>query len=107
MKKIISLILALTIMCAAMLTSSGQAASLISILNICEAGDHMISTSAIYGGTFNLFSVTLKKFGIDVTFVDTEISEEDLQKEVKENTKLIFSVIYILRQFFPHFPVPT
>lgn len=75
----------------AMCTSSGQAASLISILNICEAGDHMISTAAIYGGTFNLFSVTLKKFGIDVTFVDTEISEEDLQKEVKENTKLIFS----------------
>lgn len=75
----------------AMCTSSGQAASLIAILNICEAGDHMISTAAIYGGTFNLFSVTLKKFGIDVTFVDTEISEEDLQKEVKENTKLIFS----------------
>lgn len=75
----------------AMCTSSGQAASLISVLNICEAGDHMISTAAIYGGTFNLFSVTLKKFGIDVTFVDTEISEEDLQKEVKENTKLIFS----------------
>jgi len=75
----------------AMCTSSGQAASLISVLNICEAGDHMISTAAIYGGTFNLFSVTLKKFGIDVTFVDAEISEEDLQKEIRENTKLIFS----------------
>jgi len=75
----------------AMCTSSGQAASLISILNICQAGDHMISTAAIYGGTFNLFSVTLKKFGIDVTFVDTEITEEELQKEIKENTKLIFS----------------
>ena len=75
----------------AMCTSSGQAASLISVLNICEAGDHMISTAAIYGGTMNLFSVTLKKFGIDVTFVDPEISAEDLQKEIKENTKLIFS----------------
>ncbi len=75
----------------AMCTSSGQAASLIAILNICESGDHMISTAAIYGGTMNLFSVTLKKFGIDVTFVDPEISAEDLQKEIKENTKLIFS----------------
>lgn len=75
----------------AMCTSSGQAASLIAILNICEAGDHMISTAAIYGGTVNLFSVTLKKFGIDVTFIDSEISAEDLQKEIKENTKLIFS----------------
>ncbi len=75
----------------ALCTSSGQAATLISILNICEAGDHMISTAAIYGGTFNLFSVTLKKFGIDVTFVDTDISEEDLQKEINDNTKLIFS----------------
>ena len=75
----------------AMCTSSGQAASLIAVLNICEAGDHMISTAAIYGGTMNLFSVTLKKFGIDVTFVDPEISAEDLQKEIKENTKLIFS----------------
>ena len=75
----------------AMCTSSGQAASLISVLNICEAGDHMISTAAIYGGTMNLFSVTFKKFGIDVTFVDPDISAEDLQKEVKENTKLIFS----------------
>lgn len=75
----------------ALCTSSGQAATMISILNICEAGDHMISTAAIYGGTFNLFSVTLKKFGIDVTFVDTDISEEDLQKEIKDNTKLIFS----------------
>ena len=75
----------------AMCTSSGQAASLISVLNICEAGDHMISTAAIYGGTMNLFSVTLKKFGIDVTFVDPEISAKDLQKEIKENTKLIFS----------------
>ncbi len=75
----------------ALCTSSGQAASLLSVLNICEAGAHMISTAAIYGGTFNLFSVTLKKFGIDVTFVDPEITKEELQKEVKANTKLIFS----------------
>ena len=74
-----------------MCTSSGQAATMISIMNICEAGDHMISTAAIYGGTMNLFSVTFKKFGIDVTFVDPDISAEDLQKEIKENTKLIFS----------------
>lgn len=75
----------------AMCTSSGQAATLISVLNICEAGDHMISTAAIYGGTMNLFTVTLKKFGIDVTLVDPDISAEELQKEMKENTKLIFS----------------
>ena len=76
---------------AGMLTSSGQAANYYAIFNICEAGDHMISTAAIYGGTMNLFSVTFKKFGIDVTFVDPDISAEDLQKEIKENTKLIFS----------------
>lgn len=76
---------------AAMLTSSGQAASLIAVLNICEAGDHMISTAAIYGGTLNLFAVTLKKFGIDVTFVDPDLSLEELQKAVRENTKLVFA----------------
>ena len=75
----------------ALCTSSGQAATLIAILNICEKGDHLISTAAIYGGTMNLLSVTFKKFGIDVTFVDPMISEEDLQKEIKENTKLLFS----------------
>ncbi len=74
----------------AMLTSAGQAASLIAIMNICHAGDHIISSTAIYGGTFNLLSVTLKKFGIDVTFVDPSISPEDLQNEIKENTKIIF-----------------
>lgn len=74
----------------AMLTSAGQAASLIAIMNICHAGDHIISSTAIYGGTFNLLSVTLKKFGIDVTFVDPDISPEDLQSKIKENTKIIF-----------------
>ncbi len=74
----------------AMLTSAGQAASLIAIMNICHAGDHIISSTAIYGGTFNLLSVTLKKFGIDVTFVDPDISPEELQNKIKENTKIIF-----------------
>ncbi len=75
----------------AMCTSSGQAASLIAVLNICSAGDHMISTSTIYGGTLNLFGITLKRMGIDVTFVDPDASLEDLQKEVRENTKLVFA----------------
>lgn len=75
----------------AMCTSSGQAASLIAVLNICSAGDHLISASTIYGGTTNLFAVTLKRMGIDVTFVDPDASLEDLQKEVRENTKLVFA----------------
>lgn len=74
----------------ALLTSAGQAASLISIMNICQAGDHILSSTTIYGGTFNLLSVTLKKFGIDVTFVDAETSLDELQKLVKPNTKIIF-----------------
>lgn len=74
----------------AMLTSAGQAASLISIMNICSAGDHIISSTTIYGGTFNLLSVTLKKFGIDVTFVDPDASLEELQGLVKPNTKIVF-----------------
>lgn len=74
----------------ALLTSAGQAASLISIMNICQAGDHILSSTTIYGGTFNLLSVTLKKFGIDVTFVDPETSLDELQKLVKPNTKIIF-----------------
>ncbi len=74
----------------AMLTSAGQAASLISIMNICHSGDHIISSTTIYGGTFNLLSVTLKKFGIDVTFVDPETSLEELQKLVKPNTRIVF-----------------
>ncbi len=75
----------------AMCTSSGQAASLIAVLNICSSGDHMISTSTIYGGTTNLFAVTLKRMGIEVTFVDPEASYEELQKEIRENTKLVFA----------------
>ena len=75
----------------AMCTSSGQAAATTAILNICSAGDHFISSSAIYGGTMNLFTVTLKRLGIEVTLVSPDISEEDLKKEVRENTKLIFA----------------
>ncbi|HKL99337.1 MAG TPA: O-acetylhomoserine aminocarboxypropyltransferase/cysteine synthase [Mobilitalea sp.] len=75
----------------ALCTSSGQAASLIAVINICGSGDHMISASTIYGGTVNLFAVTLKKLGIEVTFVDPDASLEELQKSVKENTKLVFA----------------
>jgi len=75
----------------ALCTSSGQAASLIAILNICSSGDHLISSGAIYGGTTNLFAVTLKKLGIEVTFVDTDAKEEELQEAFKENTKLVFA----------------
>lgn len=75
---------------AAMLTSSGQAANFFAIFNICEAGDHFISSSAIYGGTYNLFGVTMKKMGIDCTFVDKDISEEELSKLIRPNTKAIF-----------------
>lgn len=74
----------------AMVTSAGQAASLIAITNIASAGDHIISAAAIYGGTFNLFDVTLRKLGIETTFVDVNISEEELNTLVKDNTKLIF-----------------
>ena len=75
----------------AMCTSSGQAASLIAILNICSAGDHLISSSAVYGGTANLFAVTLKKLGVEVTFVNPDDLEVELQKAFKENTKLVFA----------------
>jgi O-acetylhomoserine (thiol)-lyase len=75
----------------ALCTSSGQAASLIAVLNICGSGDHMISSSAIYGGTTNLFAVTLKKLGIEVTFVHPDASVEEIQAEFKENTKLVFA----------------
>ncbi len=74
----------------ALCTSSGQAASLIAVLNVCSSGDHMISSSTIYGGTTNLFAVTMKRMGIEVTFVDPEASLADLQKEIKDNTKLVF-----------------
>ena len=76
---------------AAMLTSSGQAANFFAVFNICEAGDHLIISSAVYGGTFNLLTTTVKKMGIETTVVDPEISEEDLQKAIKPNTKCILA----------------
>ncbi len=75
---------------AAMCTSSGQAATLISILNICEAGDSFIASSSIYGGTINLFAVTLKRLGIECIFVDHDATEEQLSAAFKGNTKLVF-----------------
>lgn len=74
----------------AMLTSSGQAASLLSILNLCNAGDSFIAATTIYGGTVNLFGVTLRKLGIECIWVDAEASEEELQKAFKPNTKAVF-----------------
>ncbi len=74
----------------AMLTASGQAASLISITNICKTGDHVIASAAIYGGTFNLFNKTLRDLGIDFDFVSPNISAEDLEKAFKPNTKAVF-----------------
>lgn len=75
---------------AGILTSSGQAANFYALLNILKAGDHVISSSAIYGGTYNLIAHTMKDLGIDSTFVDPAISLEDLNKEFKENTKAVF-----------------
>ena len=74
----------------AMLTSSGQAANFYAVFNICEAGDHIVSSSEIYGGTFNLFGVTMKKLGIDCTFVSPEASEEEIEAAFKDNTKALF-----------------
>ena len=75
---------------AAMLTSSGQAACFYAIFNICNAGDHFVCSSSVYGGTFNLFGVTMKKLGIEVTFVDPDSTEEELNAAFKENTKCMF-----------------
>jgi len=75
---------------AGMLTSSGQAANFFAIFNICESGDHFVSSSAIYGGTYNLFAVTMKKLGIEVTFVDPNASEEEIGKAFRPNTKAFF-----------------
>ena len=75
---------------AAMLTSSGQAANFYAIFNICQAGDHFVCSSAIYGGTFNLFGVTMKKLGIDVTFIHPDASEEEISAAFKPNTKALF-----------------
>ena len=75
---------------AAMLLSSGQAASFFAVFNIANAGDHVISSSSIYGGTYNLFAVTMKKMGIDFTFVDPDCSEEELNAAFRDNTKAVF-----------------
>ena len=75
---------------AGMLTSSGQAANFYAVFNICESGDHFVCSTAIYGGTYNLFSVTMKKLGIDMTFVDQNASEEEIQKAFRPNTKCLF-----------------
>ena len=75
---------------AAMLTSSGQAANFFSVFNIANAGDHVISSTAIYGGTFNLFGVTMKKMGIDFTFIDPDCTEEELNAAFRPNTKAVF-----------------
>ena len=74
----------------AMLTSSGQAANFYACFNICEAGDHMITTNSIYGGTYNLFGTTLRKLGIEVTFIDQNASEEEINAAFRPNTKLVF-----------------
>lgn len=75
---------------AGMLTSSGQAANFFALFNICENGGHIVSSSSIYGGTFNLISVTMAKMGIEVTFVSPDASEEELNAAFKPNTKLVF-----------------
>ena len=75
---------------AAMLTSSGHAANFFALFNICQAGDHIVSSSSIYGGTFNLISVTMAKMGIEATFVSPDCTEEELNAAFKENTKAVF-----------------
>ncbi len=75
---------------AGMLTSSGQAANFFALFNICGAGDHIVSSTSIYGGTFNLISVTMKRMGIDVTFVDPDATEEELMAAFRPNTKAMF-----------------
>lgn len=75
---------------AAMLTSSGQAANFFALFNICECGDHIVASSSIYGGTFNLIDVTMRKMGIDVTFVSPDATEEELNEAFKSNTKVMF-----------------
>ncbi|MBO6115474.1 MAG: O-acetylhomoserine aminocarboxypropyltransferase/cysteine synthase [Lachnospiraceae bacterium] len=75
---------------AAMLTSSGQAASFFAFFNICEAGSHIVASSSIYGGTFNLLDVTMRKMGIETTFVSPDCTEEELNSAFKDNTKLVF-----------------
>lgn len=74
----------------ALMTSSGQAASFIALLNILKCGDHFVSAASIYGGTLNLFSVTMKRMGIEVTYVDGDATEEEIQAAIKENTRAVF-----------------
>lgn len=78
---------------AAMLTSSGQAANFFALFNICETGSHIVASSAIYGGTYNLLGVTMKKMGIDVTFVDQDLPEEELAKAFRPNTRAMFGEV--------------
>ncbi len=75
---------------AALATASGQAAITLAVLNICESGDHILAASTLYGGTYTLFAYTFKKFGIDVTFVDPELSLEELKEHVQPNTKVVY-----------------
>ena len=75
---------------AAMLTSSGQAANFFALFNICNAGDHIVASASIYGGTFNLLNVTMRKMGIDITFIDADASAEEINKAFKPNTKAMF-----------------
>lgn len=74
----------------ALCTSSGQAANMLAVLNIANAGDHVISTTNIYGGTFNLFNTTLRKLGIDTTFINPDMTDQDIEKLIRPNTRLIF-----------------
>ena len=76
---------------AAMLTSYGQAANFYSLFNIASAGDHIVSSTAIYGGTFNLISVTMKKMGIETTFVHPDCTEDELRAAFRPNTKAVFA----------------
>ena len=75
---------------AAMLTSSGMAANFLAVFNICSAGDHIVSSASIYGGTYNLFAVTIKRMGIDVTFIPVDCSDEEFEAAFRPNTKLVF-----------------
>ena len=74
----------------ALCTTSGQAASFLALMNICQAGDHFVASAAIYGGTVNLFAITFKKFGVDVTFVDPDASQEEIEAAIQDNTKAVF-----------------
>jgi len=74
----------------AMLAASGQSATFVAVMNICQAGDHIVASSTLYGGTFNLLNVTLKKMGVDLTFIDQDASEDEIQKAFRPNTKILF-----------------